>query len=114
MAKKKKGMFFVKQGVESSNCRLNALNAFYQREKLSRSAFERHAAGAFGVVAHHFAGLFRDGVELAVGTHGEAVRSPGIAHELAHFSVEIDAVNFVVRGVGEKPWCRRHKRDGLG
>jgi hypothetical protein len=42
-AKKKNGIFFVKQGVDSSNCRLNAVNAFFQREKLSRTGFERNA-----------------------------------------------------------------------
>ncbi len=43
-AQRKKGIFFVKQGVDSSNCRLNALNMFFQREKLSRTAFEQRAA----------------------------------------------------------------------
>ena len=44
IAKKKNGIFWVRQGVESSNCRLNALNAFFGYEKLSIIIFERDAA----------------------------------------------------------------------
>src|SRR4051812_12163343 len=45
MKKKKNGLvFWVRQGHESDNCRLNALNAFYGRSKLTIERFDEFCA----------------------------------------------------------------------
>ena len=69
---------------------------------MTENALEHDFGGARRVIAHEFPRSFRDGEKRAVRADGDAMRLSGVREEFADLSVEIDAVDLVVRRVGKK------------
>ena len=81
-----------------------------RENRVAAQPSQHQAGGTAGVIAHDLATLLRDGVEVAIRAKRHAMGGARLRDELLHFSIEVNAVNFIFRGVREKDFAARIAR----